>query len=104
MASRHAFTRGTIVRQRPRWYRCTRYSSPLSTSTHIIAKCQCRAPPSQPPSVSHAGAGVPSNGHQANGGAPFGAKAGYALKMRSPEAAITSTATALTQWVRRAMG
>ena len=32
-----------------------RYTRPFTTSTHIIAKCQLRAPASQPPKVSAAG-------------------------------------------------
>ena len=65
-----------------------------------MAKCQLRAPPSHPPKVSHAGIGVPSHGQQQNG-SPRRAKRGYALKMRSPEPTMTTSATAFTQCVSR---
>jgi hypothetical protein len=72
----------------------------LATSTHIMAKCQLRAPASHPPKVSHAGAGVPSHGQQQNV-SPRRAKRGYALKMRSPLPTITASAATFTQCVRR---
>jgi hypothetical protein len=92
--------RGARSRHSPCRYRKPRYTSPFSTSTHIAAKCQCRAPASQPPKVSQLGAGVPSHGQQQKP-SPRRAKRGYALKMRSPEPAITVSAIALIQWVTR---
>src|SRR3954468_4133328 len=74
--------------------------APFTASTHIIAKCQLRAPESHPPKVSHAGTAVPSHGQQQNV-SPFRANAGYALKMRSPLAIISVSATAFTQCVAR---
>src|SRR3954468_13296389 len=74
--------------------------APFTASTHIIAKCQLRAPESHPPKVSHAGAGCPSHGQQQKL-SPFRANAGYALKMRRPLATISVSATAFTQCVAR---
>lgn len=68
-----------------------------------MAKCQLRAPASQPPKVAQRGAGVPSHGHSPKV-SPRRAKRGYALKMRSPLATITPSATTFTQWVMRTMG
>jgi hypothetical protein len=72
----------------------------LITSTHIMAKCQLRAPPSQAPKVSQRGAGVPSHGQQQKV-PPRRAKRGYALKMRSPLPTITASASTFTQCVAR---
>src|SRR5215213_4172934 len=74
--------------------------APFTASTHIIAKCQLRAPASHPPKVIHAGADAPSHGQQQKV-SPFRANAGYALKMRSPLATISVSATAFTQCVAR---
>src|SRR5215212_7072838 len=65
-----------------------------------MAKCQFRAPASQPPNVSQFGAGVPCQGQQQNV-SPLRANAGYALKIRSPLPTMMTIATALTQWVTR---
>lgn len=68
-----------------------------------MAKCQLRAPASQPPNVAQRGAGVPSHGQQQNV-SPRRAKRGYALNMRSPLVTITPSATTFTQCVTRTMG
>ena len=69
----------------------------------MAAKCQFRAPASQPPKVAQAGTRVPSQGQQQKV-SPRRAKRGYALKMRRPDPTISVTASTLIQWVTRTTG
>src|SRR5258706_6768900 len=63
---------------------------------HMNVKCHCRAPPSQPPSVTACGT---ASIRSCSG--ILEPKLGNALKIRSPLSVSTVTATAFDQWQKR---
>src|SRR5882762_9698664 len=76
-----------LVLRRPLPMLSRRYSTPLTASSHIAAKCHSKAPPNQPPRVMLFGM--------------VKSQIGEASKMRQPLVTIRTTATTLIQWVSR---